>query len=125
MTRQTKTVLLSADCIPVKGLRRSFIYDLGRNSVVVIPNSLFEILIEYNGFPYRKLLREYSDQAQIVQDYYKLLLDNECLIRTNQDKCFTSLSNTFKSPLYINNIIIDVDRSSVHDFHKKIGRAHV
>ena len=42
-------IKLFANCIPIKGFRRSFIYDLQRPTASnAIPNDLYDIIVKYH-----------------------------------------------------------------------------
>lgn len=68
-------IKLYANCIPIKGVNRSIIYDLQKNTYFFIPNILFEIIelsksktlheiIEYYGIENKEFILEYMALRQ-------------------------------------------------------------
>ncbi len=108
--------LLFANCIPVKGAKRSIIYDIQRNNFEFIPNELYSILTKcakktigeikniFNG--------EYDD---IIDEYFDFLIQKEFVtIVSKLDKGFTKFKPVYDVPNSITNCIIDFDEHSKH-----------
>lgn len=65
---------LFANCIPVKGYKRSIVYDLQRNDFSFIPNELFELLTEYKHLSITELKELYPDDVETIDEYYSFLI---------------------------------------------------
>ena len=101
---------LFANCVPVKGARRSMIYDLGRNEYCFIPNALYEILIRFEGKTISYVKDYYNENESIIDDYFNFLIDNEFIFWCKNDdlSCFPSLNLFWDYPAIITNVIIQM-----------------
>ena len=70
MNSKSQYFKLFADCIPVKGKRRSIIYDLTRNIYKYIPNDLYEILITFEGKTIEHVKNHFDKKNSLVIDEY-------------------------------------------------------
>ena len=111
---------LFANCIPVKGVNRSIICDIQRNSFEFIPNELWFILTKQS----KKTLKEikaYFDNAydEIIDEYFDFLIKKK-LGRwiTKLDKGLVNLNLVYEVPNAITNCIIDFDKTSNHPLPK-------
>jgi len=111
-------IKLFANCIPVKGVKRSVICDLQRGEVKLIPNDLYTILIGKSikiGGVKSKFNNEYDD---IIDEYFTFLLDEELAFTTDTPELFPEMSKEWYEPAQINNAIIDVSKNSNYDISK-------
>lgn len=105
--------------VPVKGATNSCICDLQRNKLQQIPNSLFEILIEYKDKTIDEIKKEYDyKHNNIIDEYFNFLLEQEWGFMTNEPELFTEMSLDWDYPSLITNSIIDINESSNHDYRK-------
>lgn len=106
-----------SNCVAVKGHSRSTICDLQRNKIHLIPNSLYDILIEFKDSSIKiikeKFNGEYND---IIDEYFSFLEREELLFFTPNPDWFPDLSLKWEYPFKINNCIIDIDSTSNFDF---------
>lgn len=109
---------LYPDCVLVSGVTRSAIYDLTRSKILFIPNSLFNILDEEGGFPYSKLKRQYAAELDTIDEYLDFLVVNEFIYKSTSGKLFNATDKNFETPYLIDNIIIDSDNQSNHNYEK-------
>lgn len=108
--------ILYPDCILVKGAMKSAIYDLTRNKILFIPNTLYQILFEFNGFPLNILKGIYEGEEDTLNEYLEFLLKHEFLYQSYETPAFEQISTVCKSSALISNIIIDVKEYSNHDY---------
>ncbi|MEL6534359.1 MAG: grasp-with-spasm system SPASM domain peptide maturase [Bacteroidota bacterium] len=115
---QDKPFLLYADCIPVKGAKRSIICDLQRQSFQLIPNSLFELLEEYKGKSIADIKADYEETAYpVIENYFEFLTEHEFVFFTDHPVSkFPSLDTQFHIPQRITNAVVDLDEHSKTDF---------
>lgn len=107
---------LFANCILVKGISRSTICDLQRNDVRVIPNDLYDLLIENEGKTIIEIKELYENKFDdIIEEYFQFLYDNEFIFFTKQTTIFPKLSMDWSDSAIINNSIIDIDENSNYD----------
>lgn len=108
---------LYAHCIPVKGYKRSVICDFGKSSLIYIPNSLYQILTEFNEMRIDDIVGSFStdDEKEIIIDYFDYLIEKD-LILLDEDKNelekFPCLTLDWDIPNIITNCIIDVNTSN-------------
>lgn len=112
--------VLFADCIPVKGIKRSIICDTKNNNFYFIPNGLYDILEAYNGKTIEEIKQDFKHQYdEIIDDYFDFLLHNRLIFFTSNPGLFPKMSTAWNSPSLITNIIIDYDEL-IHDFNALI-----
>jgi SPASM domain peptide maturase of grasp-with-spasm system len=100
---------LFANCIPVKGYKRSIICDLQRQQYKFIPNSLFFLLQnEFSKMPVNDIFEKYENK--IVNEYIEFLLENEFVFWSDKEsrKRFPELNLEWDFPALISNSIIDI-----------------
>jgi SPASM domain peptide maturase of grasp-with-spasm system len=114
-----KQYLLYSDCILIDGANIAAIYDLTRNKIVIVPKSLHNILKEYGGFPFSLLKKIYIDETDTIYEYLEFLLKHEFIFETsNSEIKFDNLSFSYNTYNLIDNIIIDSDIYSSHNYEK-------
>jgi SPASM domain peptide maturase of grasp-with-spasm system len=126
---RSKHLILFADCVPVKGLRRSAIYDLTRHEVHLFPSEFHPLLewlttrtvgdVEDALAAGEDAIAE--DKLEAVRDFMDFLLDNELALLTDDPTRFPTLPVTWDFPGDIQNAVIDVD-ASLHDFDGLISQ---
>lgn len=108
--------LLYSNCIPVRGAKKSIICDLQRSSYIYVPNDLYKILTEHKGKSVTEIKSAYQNKYDdIIDSYFRLLLDNEFAFMTDTPELFPPLSMEWDEPFGITNAIIDVSDSSFYD----------
>jgi hypothetical protein len=76
-------------CFPVKGFSRSIICDTQRNSYDFIPNSLYNILIKYDGDTIAEIKSNYNHKFDnIIDDYFIFLQKKEYIFFTKEPDAF-------------------------------------
>ncbi len=116
----TRYFRLFADCIPVKGAKRSAIYDLTRNELVFFPSTYVEVLdFLLSEKKLHVLLSELecAEEIQFVTEFIAYLDQQELVHLTETPELFPQLPEKWDIPATIQNAIIDVDHV-FHDFNK-------
>lgn len=109
--------MLFANCIPVKGARRSLLCDLQSGRMKLIPNSLYEILTDHKNRPLPTIKAAYDHAYdEQIDEYFAFLADHDWGIWCEDPGEFPDLDLTFETPEQINNAIIDLGADSQHDF---------
>jgi SPASM domain peptide maturase of grasp-with-spasm system len=105
-----------AECCPVKGSRRSIIYDLPRNTYDFIPNTLYDILTNCDGSTLEEVKNVYEDRA-IISDYFDFLLGKEYIFLCKQDDLmsFPPLELTWEHPSLINSAVVSLNSETNYD----------
>ncbi len=117
MTAAVDTFRLYANCVPVKGARRSIICDLQRLRAQFIPNGLYYILTELAGKSISEIKRFYHGKYdQIINEYFDLLIEKDYGFWCEEPESFPPLDLTWDRPESVTNAIIDIDRNSKHDY---------
>jgi SPASM domain peptide maturase of grasp-with-spasm system len=116
MNQTTEVFQLFANCLPVKGARRSTICDLQKQRMRLIPNDLYEILTDCAGLPTTEIKRRFDGNDEIIDDYFTMLTEESYGFWCDEPELFPKLDLSWERPETITNAIIDVDRSSKHDY---------
>jgi SPASM domain peptide maturase of grasp-with-spasm system len=110
---------LYANCVPVRGARRSLLCDLQRNQAHFIPNGLFAILTEMAGRSSAEIKREFNGQCdQIVDEYFEFLLGHDYGFLCDEPERFPDLHLAWDHPGAVTNAILDIDCDSRHDYER-------
>src|SRR6266436_8794949 len=108
---------LFANCIPVRGARRSIICDLQLHRFVLIPNGLHHILTELRGLSISQIKNAFErGQHSVIDEYFAFLVKKEYGFFCTEPHLFPELDLTWLEPDQITNAIIDVDRESRHAY---------
>jgi len=114
---------LFANCIPVKGARRSLLCDLQSGRRKLIPNSLFDLLHEHNGKPATEIKAAYDGAYdEEIDEYLAFLVQNGWGFYTHTPERFPPIPLTYDVPSLITQAIIDCDRHSDHDLADLLGQ---
>ena len=108
---------LFANCIPVRGARRSLLCDLQTGRLKLIPNSLFEVLTEHKDRPPEDIKAAYQHQFDTeLDEYFAFLVGQGWGFWCEEPESFPDLDLSYDIPERITNAVIDSDRSSKHDY---------
>jgi len=123
MTPATEVFKLFANCLPVKGARRSTICDLQKQRMRLIPNDLFYILTDLAGLPTTEIKRRFNgDCDEVIDDYFTMLTEEAYGFWCDEPELFPKLDLSWDRPEKITNAIIDVDHSSKHDYQSLLSQ---
>jgi SPASM domain peptide maturase of grasp-with-spasm system len=108
---------LFANCMPVKGARRSTICDLQYHRFDFIPNGLYYILTELKGKTVSEIKAVFdASQHVIIDEYFTFLQEKEYGFFCAEPELFPDLDLTWMAPEQITNAIIDVNEQSRHPY---------
>lgn len=96
------------DIIPVSGFKRSVLLDLTRGKYFLVPNSLIDFLKEMEGETKESICQKYSNEIQILEEYFNFLEENEFIFACdgNEKDRFPEIKPNYFSPYQINNSIV-------------------
>ena len=109
---ENKYIYLFANCVPVKGFTQSVICDLQREKYDIIPNSLYEIILNLkNNRDLNSLRNDYEEENQLIFDtYIDFLIDEEYVFIDNTlHNRLGEIDFEFDKPNNITNAIIEID----------------
>lgn len=120
---------LFADCIPVKGVRRSAIYDLTRSEIHLFPTEYYPLLEWLTSRSVASVIKELHGLTSSsspsypakLEDFLGFLVDNELAMFTADPSRFPPIQDTWDYPGEIQSAIIDVDMRT-HDFRLILGQ---
>ncbi len=117
MNKSEPIFKLFANCLPVKGARRSIICDLQLRKYDLIPNGLYYILTELKGLSVERI-KDAFDPAKhrIIDEYFEFLEKKEYGFFCDEPDLFPDLDLKWMAPGQITNAIIDVNQESHHPF---------
>lgn len=106
-----------ANCVPVKGAKRSTICDLHRNNLYFIPNDLYDIITDHQDKTYDDLADYFGEESKDTLDaYFDYLLENDLGFWTDEPERFPDINFEYDVPSVITNSIIDSNKDSDHDW---------
>lgn len=110
---------LYANCLLVKGYKRSIIYDLQTGKWDFIPNALHEILKECGGGKVSDCYKIiHKNQHGILNEYFDFLIVKEYIHFAESKREFQSFPNldmTFEMPNIISNAVLDFDLETLNE----------
>ncbi len=71
---------LFANCKLVAGRRRSAIYDLQRELLYHIPNTLANIIKTFEGKKIGEVYKKFGDQSTVVNEYFNFLIEKDLIV---------------------------------------------
>lgn len=95
-------------CFFFKGYKQSLIIDTQRYRFLLVSNSIVDFVLECKKYTYKEMIKKYSSQKEMFQQYVKFLIKNEFCFFSNQPNQFNKTSITWDRPTKITNVIIDI-----------------
>ncbi len=109
--------VLFANCIPVRGARRSLLCDLQTGRMKLIPNSLFDLLTRYKGQTAEAIKTAHDHQFdEDIDEYYAFLTANGWGFWSEEPEAFPEIELDYDIPELISHAVIDTDAQSEHDY---------
>lgn len=113
-----------SNCILVKGIKRSVICDIQKQTFHIIPNTLYNILSKkkYNKKSIAQLYEKFNKNKSVLEEYFKFLIDENLIILAETKRTFKSLpklSKAFSVSNTISNAIIDFNEE-IYSYEKVI-----
>lgn len=120
-----KYFVLFPCCKVVDGKNKSAIYDLQRESYVLIPNSLSYILKHDKHLSLGQILKKYPGNEDTIEEYMNFLNKKDLGLFCDKDEVkFKAISAKVQAPHLITNAIFDYDSNSSYDLQKAIKQLH-
>jgi len=117
MLQEHTPFVLFANCVPVRGARRSTICDLQRGHVYPVPNGMYEVVTAGRGRTLAELKEIYGpDSHEVLEEYLTFLEAKELGFWCDDPSAFPELDTSWDHPGRVSNAIVDVGASSRHDF---------
>ncbi|WP_340077268.1 grasp-with-spasm system SPASM domain peptide maturase [Leptobacterium sp. I13] len=110
---KNKYIRFYDSCIPVKGVQRGVIYDLQRDNLYFIPNSVIEMLTGNVNNKISSIYREYSSQESLIDKYLNYLFENELIFFTETPDSFPEISTNYIKPFFIDILFLEIDTFSL------------
>jgi SPASM domain peptide maturase of grasp-with-spasm system len=111
----SKYLKVQAECLPVKGHRRSTVCDLPREEYKLIPNDMYDFLMEYEN----KLVSEIAKDCdpEDLDSYLSYLEQHEYIFYCEdwERALFTKIDMTYKYPGHISNLVLDIAENSDYE----------
>lgn len=109
-------LVLFSNCFPVKGFSRSLICDVTRSRYDFIPNTLYDLLVRFNGSRLDDIEAAIGkDFREVFQKYLQFLLEKEYVFFTDHPELFPPVELSWENPSVITNAIVDIDAGSLHN----------
>lgn len=106
------------DCMLVKGVQRSAVYDLRRSIFKFIPNDLYSILVDRKSIDINMIRQKLNSvDKKIFDDYISFLLQNEFIFSCKKQELdfFDTVDIKYATPYLIHNIVVELDINSTFD----------
>lgn len=116
---EDKYFKLFANCIPVKGAKRSVICDLQREDFNFIPNGLYDILMDFKSSSIKQLKNSFAEEEhETIDEYFNFLIEKNLGFFCNRHELdlFPKMDLFWDEPFQITNAIIDNDSTSTHNY---------
>lgn len=129
-----KYLRLFACVIPVRGARRSILYDIQRGDYHFIPNSLYDVIQDLRERSLGAVMASYEKEDVVtLNEYLEFLISHEygMLLDETEKDLFPDLPESWDNPALIHNAIIDFGPDSDHDLAglveqlKQLGCRHL
>lgn len=121
LLKDDSVVRLFANCIPVRGARRSIVCDLYYQTYMFIPNILYEILTTYPDKSVQEIKDIYDNRQDAhIDEYFSEILRRDLgfICEKKDIPHFPPLDLLWERPEAITNSIIDLDPTRPYDVRK-------
>lgn len=113
---QKKIFRMFANCIPVKGAKRSVICDLQKQSIYFITTDTYDMLVNCAGKDLEQIKRYYPVRySESINAIFEMLVENELGFYTDSPEEFPDIDLVWDFPGKISNAILERNSSSVYD----------
>ena len=117
-------VKMFTNCIVTKGVNRSLILDIQRNSFEAIPDTMQEIIEEFKS---KKTIEEVYliyglENKIIIDEYIDYLIENDFafLAENNEFDSFFDMDTNFEIPAHLSNCIIEISAQTKKFINKTL-----
>ena len=111
MYNNEKIFKLFANVILVKGVQRSILFDLNRYNYYFIPNGLFYVINNFEGFNKKTIFSKFDENEQLIlKEYFEFLEAKELIFWCSEKDAnlYPKLSKDWDYPGLISNAIIEI-----------------
>jgi SPASM domain peptide maturase of grasp-with-spasm system len=107
-----------ANCFLTKGANRSTIFDYQREDLFFIENVHYDFLMQCKIKSFDEVSTEFSERLKPneLEEFIAFCEENELVFWTGTPHYFPEVDVRFEHPSLITNAIIDINKSSNHDF---------
>lgn len=118
MNRKENYLSVFSNCFLTKGVSRSLIFDYQREDLFFISNLHYDFLSQCKSSPFKEVEIEFNDliEESELQEFISFGLENELFFWTNTPDFFPDVEVHFEHPSLITNAIIDIDKTSKHNY---------
>jgi SPASM domain peptide maturase of grasp-with-spasm system len=121
----SKYFLLFSNCILVKGASRSIVCDLQRGTYVIIPNGLYDLLVQFRYSTIAEVMSYCGpENRETVQSYFDLLHEHDLIYysRLPLHENFPALELDWDYPSVVSNVIIEIaDKPAPQDIWQQLS----
>lgn len=110
--------------VPIRGLRRSIIYDLQLGDFHFIPNKLYEILNENHNLDFEIIKSNYSEEVHsTIDEYFSFLIEKNIIFECEAEvaELFIPLPTEWYYPGEVSNAVIELDSNTMIPLEKIIN----
>ncbi|PSK94189.1 grasp-with-spasm system SPASM domain peptide maturase [Taibaiella chishuiensis] len=114
--------LLFSNCFLVKGPVQSTICDVYLNRYKIIPNLLYDILMELKNSPVNLILKQNEEEKEGILLYISRLLEDEWGHISPNKELFPPIEERWEHPFLLTNAILDYDKESTYNILSAIEK---
>lgn len=104
-----KKFYLYPSCIPVKGHARSIVIDTSRGTHTLIPNALYSIIKNFQGFTISQVIQKSGrEHTQIINEYFEFLRGKNLIFFTSNSICFNPQNEVYEVSSLISNAHVEI-----------------
>lgn len=111
-----KPFLLFANCVIVKGYKRSSILDLHKQEYHLIPNSLADIIKRHEGKTINDIKLIYYESVNVIDEYFSYLKKLGLIFFTSNPEQFPRIELVYETPSLINNAIVEYAKQTDYKY---------
>jgi len=122
---ESEYIVLYANCIPIKGVNKSIIYDLQRCIAIDIPNDLYNVIQKFPNHNLNSICNIMGEEnKEIVIEYIDYLKDNDLVFFLNKEELslFPKLNLDWDNSSIISNAIMDISPSTIISFKDSLDK---
>jgi len=118
---EEKYFSIYSNCILVKGYKQSLIYDLQMGRAKVIPNILYDLLIEFPRNIVKEIISKNEDNKKGIEKYLRLLVEENYAFYSDDLSGLNHIDYKYDNISIINNAILELDISFSYYNHNLIS----
>ncbi len=99
--------ILHSNCLPVKGYQQSIIADIQLDRYIVIPNMLYDLLIDSKTLTYKALKVKYKESEKGIEKFFEYFVKEDYGFFFSEPERFPALNLDWEIPTLISNSILE------------------